>query len=113
MSGKASRDKGKRGEREVVRMFKLHLDKDARRGWQSRRGTDEPDVVVDGFAVEVKRPAKYPVYLRKAYDQAVGCASYGRPVLFCRGDNDRWLVTMNAQLFFEMARAYEGQRDEN
>lgn len=53
--GKASREKGKRGEREVVALLES-VGYSARRGQQYRGGADSPDVVCPDlpFVVEVK-----------------------------------------------------------
>lgn len=56
--GKAQREKGKRGERmlaEELRNTFPELAEQIRRGWQSRSGSDDPDVVgVPGVWFESK-----------------------------------------------------------
>lgn len=58
MDGRGRRNKGKRGERKVVNEIKKVFPEfadDLRRGWQSRQGDDDPDVVgLPGAWVEVK-----------------------------------------------------------
>jgi hypothetical protein len=56
--GKMSRQKGKRGEREVAARLKSIFGNDIRRGYQARSGKDEPDVTGEAMPkwlhVEVK-----------------------------------------------------------
>lgn len=118
--GKASRDKGKRGEREVVDLFKAH-------GFTAHRsaqvdGTMSCDVVtsIPALHVEVKRYAK--IGAMRFMDQAVRDAkaagpwmtilgadpdgkSFPRlPILFMREDEGPWRVMVDADLFFEMVK---------
>ncbi len=60
MGGRASRDKGKRGERATANEIRAALpDLPIRRGWQSRAGSDDADVVgLPGYWVEVKHGAQ-------------------------------------------------------
>jgi len=62
--GKASRDKGKRGEREAAAELGELLGVDARRGAQHKGGPDSPDVQLDGAAihVEAKRAERLSLY---------------------------------------------------
>ena len=62
--GRASRDKGKRGEREAAAELGALLGVDARRGAQHKGGPDSPDVVLDGVRlhVEAKRSERLSLY---------------------------------------------------
>ncbi len=104
--GRASRDKGKRGEREVCALLR-DLYPDARRGFQSRQGDDEADVECTPFWVEVKR-VKAQETPRKAMAQAVAATDGRVPVVFSRRDNSDWLVTMRASDWVKLAS--EGER---
>ena len=100
--GKLSRDKGKRGEREVVELLKSH-DFEARRGQQFRGGSDSPDVIhnIPGVFIEVKRTetmSLYPV-LEKAKEEAGGAV----PVIFHRRSDKPWVVVLEAEAFLDMA----------
>jgi len=94
MAGRRSKNKGKRGEREVATLFREALSDlglDVRRGWQSRNGgSDEPDVIVPeelALHVEVKRHKRCNA--RAALKQAIADAKPGlTPVAFCRDDAD-------------------------
>lgn len=58
MGGRKSREKGKRGERETadeIRQALPHLADKVKRGWQTRSGSDAPDVAgLPGYWLEVK-----------------------------------------------------------
>jgi hypothetical protein len=75
--GKAQRDKGKRGEREVAEALRA-VYPDAKRGWQSRAGSDAPDVDGTPWWVEVKIGKAPPIW--PAWKQA-NTATDGRPPL--------------------------------
>ena len=102
---KASRDKGKRGEREVVALLR-DLYQDARRGFQSRQGDDEADVECTPWWIEVKR-VKAQETPRKAMAQAVDATDGRPPVVFTRRDNSDWLVTMRVSDWLDVVRRGE------
>lgn len=105
--GKASRDKGKRGEREVAERFR-EAGFDAKRSvGQSRCGSDAPDVVVDGLPwlwVEVKRGKK--TNIRAALAQArFQCAADQVPISITRDDGEREaVVSMDWPLFAKVLK---------
>lgn len=89
--GKASRDKGKRGERELASKLREY-GFDARRGVQYRGGSDSPDVIgLDGVHIEVKRVERLSLY--DALSQSKGEAGAGEmPVVMHRRNNCEWVV---------------------
>lgn len=99
-----SRRKGKRGELEFAALLRDH-GFDARRGIQFSGGVDSPDVVSDalGFLhIEVKRTQA--LNLVDACAQAQGDCG-GKPwVLAHRRNHAPWLITMKAEVFFELLR---------
>lgn len=99
--GRASRDKGKRGEREVAKRLRP-LFPGARRGIQSRGGGAEAaDVVVPHLHVEVKLGASPNI--RAALAQAIADSKPGLwPVAYTRRDREDWIVTMRAEDFEEL-----------
>ena len=100
MSGRRSRDKGKRGEREVVQAMRI-AGFDARRCFQSRAGTDECDVEGLPYWCEVKRGRR--VNLRGAIAQSKEDTD-GRPWLVVwRDDRDEWMVTMSLEEWARLA----------
>jgi len=56
--GKAQREAGKRYEREVAKAFRAVLG-DAKRGWQSRYGSDDPDVITPLYSIECKHQKEW------------------------------------------------------
>ncbi len=103
--GKASRDKGKRGEREWAEFLqsKGHI---AKRGVQYRGGADSPDVIcatMPGFHPEVKRVECLKVY--ESINQAIEDAGSGlTPYVAHRRSNRDWLVLMRAEDFLTLVR---------
>lgn len=89
--GKASRDKGKRGERELAGKLREH-GFDARRGVQYHGGPDSPDVTgLEGVHIEVKRVERLSLY--DALSQAKADAGLGEmPVVMHRRNNCEWVV---------------------
>ena len=91
--GKASREKGKRGERELASKLKEY-------GWTCRRGQQyagangDADVVgLPWIHIECKRVEKLNIY--DAIDQSRrDAAEYELPAVFHRKNNCDWLVTM-------------------
>lgn len=99
-----SRVKGKVGEREFAALLREH-GFDARRGQQFCGGPDSPDVVSEALAwlhVEVKRVQN--LNLAVACVQASSDCG-GKPwVVAHRRNHAPWLITMNAQIFFQFLR---------
>lgn len=99
---KSQRDKGKRGEREVVALFKA-MGFDARRTSQVD-GTLSADVIVEGVPlhVEVKRRAK--IAALRFMDQAEAEANGSDlPVVFMREDGGpEWSVMLQARDFLNL-----------
>lgn len=102
-----SREKGKRGEREFAALLREH-GFDARRGQQFAGGAESPDVVSESLPwlhIEVKRTQA--LNLADACAQAEG-DSQGKPwVVAHRRNHAPWLITMQAELFFELVRNRE------
>ena len=99
---KLSRDKGKRGELEVVALLKKH-GFEARRGQQFRGGSDSPDVIhnIEGIFIEVKLRQALNIYA--ALEQANEEKPEGDSVLlFHRKNNKRWLVTCDADEYLDL-----------
>lgn len=100
--GRAAREKGKRGEREVAQRFKDAGFPDVRRAVQynGRPGT-AADVVGVPLHVEVKRVEREAV--RKWVAQAIRDAAAGGkgkiPVVVHRKSGDEWLVSLRLNDF--------------
>lgn len=103
-----SKDKGKRGEREVVDILKTHGYENARRTAQYCGNTgDASDVVgLPGFHIEVKHQEQ--VRLDDWWAQAVR-DSEGTgdiPIVVHRKNGQKWKVTMDFETFLEVIRDY-------
>lgn len=96
--GKASRDKGKVGEREVAALLREH-GFEARRGVQYQGGPASQDVVgLPGFHIEVKRVEAFNLHAAMAQaDQDRDAAA--TPVVFHRRNAGEWVVVMKAHDF--------------
>ena len=98
---KFSRDKGKRGEREVALILREH-GFEARRGQQYCGANGAADVVgVPGLHIEVKRTEKFRMY--EALDQAINDAREDElPVVFTRKNNCDWVACLRLDDFMEL-----------
>ncbi len=101
--GKMSKDKGKRGELEVVALLHKY-GFEARRGQQFRGGGDSPDVIHTrrGLSVEVKLRetlSLYPALEKAAEDDADKAA-----IVFHRRNRKPWIVAMYAEDFLELMK---------
>ena len=104
--GKAARDKGKRGEREVAERLRGAGFTEARRAIQynGRPGTAADVVGVPCLHIEVKRVEREAV--RKWIAQAIRDAAAGGkgeiPVVAHRKSGEDWLVTMRLDDFLQI-----------
>lgn len=106
--GKASRDKGARGEREAAVFLQQWFPQAERGVQQARGGIDGPDVEgCYGLWVESKRLAnpQCAVWMRlAAHDLATSAAKFPRPnvipIILVRGDRDKFNVVVDAEWFF-------------
>ena len=109
--GKPSRDKGKRGEREVVNRLKA-LGLDAYTVRQYRGGPDSPDVLIRNnreVSIEVKHVETYSVnQLRAWYAKAVEDAEGRKFVaLIHRRNHTDWMVEMSIEAYAELVKGME------
>lgn len=103
--GKASRDKGKRGERELAGVLRDY-GYDCRRGQQFCGANGDADVVgLPGIHIECKRGERLDLY--GAVGQAVRDAKEEElPVVMHRKNNCEWLVTMPLEEWISLYREY-------
>ncbi len=101
-----SKDKGKRGERQVAELLRQYGYK-ARRG-QQFNGIDGKDVVgFTGHHVEVKYTEAFRLY--QALEQATADGSMGEiPIVFYRKNGKPWVVVMLAEDY--LGEVLNGQR---
>ena len=111
--GKASRDKGKRGEREWARLCR-EQGYDGKRTAQYRGNTgDAGDVEgLPGIHIEVKRTeALRPWdYMTQAVHDAARNGEGNLPIVAWRKNNNPWLVIMKAEDWFQLFREWEAGR---
>ena len=104
--GKASRDKGKRGERELASKLREY-GYDCRRGVQYCGRTGAADVIgLPGVHIECKRVERLDLY--GAMSQSKADARDGElPAVFHRRNNCEWLVTLPMDAFIKIYREYD------
>lgn len=102
-----SREKGKRGERELAKKLREY-GYDCRRGQQFCGANGDADVVgLPGIHIECKRNEKLNVY--DAIFQAVrDCVTGLLPAVFWRKNNSEWLVTMTLEDWMELYKEAKG-----
>lgn len=109
--GLMSRNKGKLGEREFAQLCQAH-GFDVRRTAQCRGNTGKAGDVegLPGVHVEVKRTEK--LRLNDAYQQSVSDAKAGGngdvPIVAHRSNRQPWLVTMSAEDWLTLYKAWKG-----
>lgn len=103
--GKSSREKGKRGERELAHVLNEY-GFDCRRGQQFCGKNGDADVVgLPGIHIECKRVEK--LNIENAMEQSVNDAREGEiPVVTHRKNGKPWLVTLRLEGFMEL---YKGK----
>ena len=99
--GKMSRDKGKRGERELASKLREY-GYDTRRGQQYCGANGDADVIgLPGIHIECKRTERLSLY--DAMAQAKADARLGEmPVVMHRKNNSEWLVIQPLADWIEM-----------
>lgn len=110
--GKASRDKGKRGERELAALLRDY-GYDCRRGQQFCGKNGDADVVgLPGIHIECKRVERLNLFeaMKQAIADAASALSQGNrvlPAVFHRRDRECWLVTMRLSDWIEIYREWD------
>lgn len=106
--GKAQRDKGKRGERELANILKEH-GFDARRGQQFCGTSGDADVIgLPNIHIECKRVER--LNISEAMNQSKRDARENEmPTVFHRRNNEPWLVTIGIEDFIKL---YKGGTEE-
>jgi Holliday junction resolvase len=108
--GKRSRNKGKRGERELAHKLQELGFPDAKRAQQFCGKAGDADVIgVPGVHIECKRVEKLNLSL--AMEQATSDAREGEaPMVFHRKNNGPWLVTMRLEDWAPREHGYIDKR---
>ncbi len=106
-----SKQKGKRGELEAVKLLRDFGFLNVRRSVQynGKAEDGQPDIVgVQGVHIEVKRNERLNV--NEAMDQAIRDSQDGEtPIVLHRKNNKPWLVTMRAEDWARYEKCREGQ----
>lgn len=104
--GEMSREKGKRGERELAKKLREY-GYDCRRGQQFCGANGDADVIgLPGIHIEVKRTERLSIY--DAMDQAKRDKKIGEiPVVMHRKNNCEWLAILRLEDFMEQYREWE------
>ena len=106
-NGKRSRDKGKRGEREVAKIFQ-EAGFTAKRAVQynGRPGTAADVVGIPGLHIEVKLVEKESIraWYRQAQRDAHASPENEMPVIVQRKSREPWLVTMSLDDFITIIK---------
>lgn len=107
--GKAQREKGKRGERELASLLREE-GYETRRGQQFCGKNGDADVVgLPGIHIECKRVEKLNLY--DAMAQSIHDSREGEmPSVFHRKDRCGWLVTMRFEDWIQIYREWEAGR---
>lgn len=110
MGGKRSREKGKRGEREIASLLREY-GYDARRGVQYKGGQDSPDVIgLPGTHIEVKRTERLNLY--DALSQSKADAGDDMPIVLHRKNNAEWVVIQPLSDWINLFRSWELEKEE-
>ncbi len=103
-----SREKGKRGERELVSVLRGY-GYDSRRGQQYCGANGDADVVgLPGIHIECKRVEK--LNLDDAMAQAKADSKGDIPAVFHRKNNGDWRVTLSLDDFMTIYNVWEAGR---
>ena len=104
--GRASREKGKRGEREAAAELGAILGVDARRGVQYQGGPDSPDVVLPGVPIHVEAKRTERLLLWAAVDQAKAEAGAGEtPIVWHKPNRRDSVVIVETSRLYDLAVA--------
>ena len=105
--GKFSKNKGKRGELELVHRLQELGFQDAHRSQQYCGAAESADVIgVPGVHPEVKRCERFSAYV--AYEQAMRDAEGTKdiPVVFHRRNGQRWLAILSLEDWAKIYQKY-------
>lgn len=104
--GKMSREKGKRGEREVATLLRFYGYAGSR-GQQHKGGADSPDVTgLPGVHIEVKRTERLALY--EALAQSIRDAGDDElPVVVHRRNGQKWVVVLDFNDFMGLYQKWQ------
>lgn len=104
MSGRRSRQKGARGEREAAGELGAVLGIEGRRGCQFAGGPDSPDVALPGSAIHVEAKRVEALQLYAALEQATADApAHAVPIVWHRRNNKPSVVIVQTDRLADLA----------
>lgn len=104
--------KGKRGEREFAKWLRENLGVQARRGRQFSGSPESPDVVgLDGVHFEVKRTECLNLW--NAMEQAKRDCGANIPVVACKRNRSKWMLTIEAEKLMALIAAVSACQDQD
>jgi hypothetical protein len=104
--GRASREKGKRGEREAAAELGAILNVEARRGVQYQGGPGSPDVVLPGVPIHVEAKRTERLQLWSALEQAKADAPAGSvPIVWHKPNRRGSVVIVETDSLWQLAHA--------
>ena len=106
--GKMSREKGKRGERELAKKLREYGYTDAKRSVQYCGANGDADIIdaLEGIHIECKRTERLSLY--DALSQAKADAKEGElPAVFHRKNNSPWVAIMDIDDWIKLYREWE------
>lgn len=104
-----SRAKGAVGEREFAKFCREHGYGETRRGQQFSGLEGEDCVGLPGIHIECKRVEA--LNIEKAMAQSIRDAKEDQvPIVAHRKNRHEWLITMPAELWFQLYKEWEGKR---
>jgi hypothetical protein len=97
MSGRSSREKGRRAEIEALKALGDELGQELTRNLQQTREGGADCLLVRGYAIEVKRceALRRPSWWRQACDQADRCAV--EPMVLYRRSREPWQALIHTR----------------
>lgn len=101
MSGRYSRNKGARGEREIVNLLKKYGFDAQRISPMETGGIDKGDVRLGTIRCEVKVGDQVPSFVYTA-------RKAGEEILFLKRDRMGWLVCMDLEEYIDLKRSFDG-----
>lgn len=113
MTGRMSREKGKRGERELAAVFRSY-GYGCRRGQQYSGANGDADVVgLPGIHIEAKRVEKLNLYdaITQSIHDAAAKGDNEIPIVAHRRNNCKWLVTLGIDDFMTIYKEWEAGRN--
>ena len=100
-----SRNKGRRGERQIVKIL-LENGWQARRGYQARGGREEPDIVTNfPYRLEVKHVESlniFSAFEQIKFDNSHNCDKVG--ILVFRKNREPWRVALPLAEFLNLVK---------